>query len=92
MSNIEKILLTGATGYVGGRLLNELEKGDHKVHCLARRPEYLNKSVGPLTKIFKGDVLEKIEKEFHEIYSLGKEVKKEIPVPVEHYTELQPAP
>jgi len=40
---------------------------------------------------FKGDVLEKIEKEFHEIYSLGKEVKKEIPVPVEHYGELQPA-
>jgi YgiT-type zinc finger domain-containing protein len=40
---------------------------------------------------FRGDVLEKIEKEFHEIYSLRKEVKKEFSVPVEHYTELQPA-
>ncbi len=40
---------------------------------------------------FKGDVLKKIEKEFNEIYSLGKEVKKEIPVPVEQYAELQPS-
>ncbi len=40
---------------------------------------------------FKGDVLENIEKEFNEIHSLGKEVRKEIPVPIEQYAELQPA-
>ncbi len=40
---------------------------------------------------FAGNVLEKIEKEFNEIYSLGKKVKMEIPVPVEQYAELQPA-
>lgn len=39
---------------------------------------------------FRGDVLKKVEKEFNEIYSFGKEVKKEIPVPVEQYAELQP--
>ena len=33
------ILLTGATGYVGGRLLQRLQEDGHKVRCLARRPE-----------------------------------------------------
>ena len=40
---------------------------------------------------FKGDVLEKIEKNFNEIYSLRKEVKKKIAVPVEQYAELEAA-
>ncbi len=51
------ILLTGATGYVGGRLLPLLEKrGDH-VRCLARRPEILKPRVGPRTEVFGGDLL-----------------------------------
>jgi uncharacterized protein YbjT (DUF2867 family) len=33
-----RILLTGATGYIGGRLLRSLEEGGHAVRCLARRP------------------------------------------------------
>jgi len=32
------ILLTGATGYIGGRLLRSLEEGGHAVRCLARQP------------------------------------------------------
>jgi hypothetical protein len=36
------------------------------------------------------ETYKKIEKEFNEIYSLRKEVKKEIPVPVEQYADLQP--
>ncbi len=32
------VLLTGATGYVGGRLLGVLERGGRRVRCLARRP------------------------------------------------------
>jgi uncharacterized protein YbjT (DUF2867 family) len=32
------ILLTGATGYVGGLLLPLLESRGHRVRCLARRP------------------------------------------------------
>lgn len=35
------ILLTGATGYIGGRLLRLLEAECLPVSCLARRPEYL---------------------------------------------------
>ncbi|MFM8292574.1 MAG: NAD-dependent epimerase/dehydratase family protein, partial [Planctomycetia bacterium] len=36
-----RILLTGATGYVGGVLLGELQRQGHVVRCLARRPEKL---------------------------------------------------
>ncbi len=38
---------------------------------------------------FSGEILEKIEEEFNKIYSLGKEVKTEIPVPVEQFADLQ---
>jgi nucleoside-diphosphate-sugar epimerase len=34
----DRILLTGATGYVGGRLLQVLEREHHPVRCLTRRP------------------------------------------------------
>jgi uncharacterized protein YbjT (DUF2867 family) len=52
------ILLTGATGYVGGRLLKALEHTGHRVRCLARRPQYLQPKVGPTTEIVRGDVLD----------------------------------
>jgi uncharacterized protein YbjT (DUF2867 family) len=35
------VLLTGATGYVGGRLLPLLEQQPLAVRCLARNPEQL---------------------------------------------------
>ncbi len=37
----DPILLTGATGYIGGRLLPALLEKGYKVRCLARRPEQL---------------------------------------------------
>ena len=52
------ILLTGATGYVGGRVLRALEAGGHRVRCLARRPEFLQSWVGSDTEIVRGDVLD----------------------------------
>jgi uncharacterized protein YbjT (DUF2867 family) len=52
------ILLTGATGYVGGRLLRALEAKGHAVRCLARRPEYLKPRVDPRTEVVQGDCLE----------------------------------
>jgi uncharacterized protein YbjT (DUF2867 family)/tryptophan-rich sensory protein len=52
------ILLTGATGYVGGRLLRELERRDHQVRCLARRPDFLRNRVGPAIQVVAGDVLD----------------------------------
>lgn len=50
------ILLTGATGYVGGRLLKELERSGHQVRCLVRKPEHLRVKVGPQTEVVAGDV------------------------------------
>lgn len=52
------ILLTGATGYVGGRLLEALEGRGHAVRCCARRPELLRDRVGPRTELVSGDLLE----------------------------------
>ncbi len=52
------ILLTGATGYVGGRLLQELQKAGHRVRCLARRPEFLRSRVSPTTEIVAADILD----------------------------------
>ncbi|MFM8433876.1 MAG: NAD(P)H-binding protein, partial [Planctomycetia bacterium] len=50
-----KILLTGATGYVGGVLLPELERRGHVVRCLARRPRKLEGRTGPNTEVMAGD-------------------------------------
>lgn len=52
------ILLTGATGYVGGRLLAALEARGRSVRCLSRRPPALASRVGPGTEVVAGDVLE----------------------------------
>jgi uncharacterized protein YbjT (DUF2867 family) len=57
-NNGERVLLTGATGYVGGRLLSALEREGVPVRCLARRPEYLAPRVGPSTEVVRGDVLD----------------------------------
>jgi uncharacterized protein YbjT (DUF2867 family) len=52
-----RILLTGATGYVGGRLLTALMSAGHDVRCLARRPEYLMPRIKPPNTVVTGDVL-----------------------------------
>ncbi len=52
------VLLTGATGYVGGRLLRRLEEHGCRIRCLARRPEFLQSRVGPQTELARGDVLD----------------------------------
>ena len=53
------ILLTGATGYVGGRLLQVLEKRGYRLRCLARRPGVLKAKAAPSTEVLKGDVLDR---------------------------------
>lgn len=52
------ILLTGATGYVGGRLLRKLMQGTWRVRCLARKPEMLKKLAGPEIETIQGDIVE----------------------------------
>ncbi|NIM52227.1 MAG: DUF2867 domain-containing protein [Gemmatimonadales bacterium] len=51
-------LLTGATGYVGGRLLAELQARGIPVRCLARRPEYLRHRAARGTELLQGDVFD----------------------------------
>ncbi len=59
MSDSPLVLLTGATGYVGGRLLKALEVSDLRVRCLARRPEFLRPRVASQTEIVAGNVLDR---------------------------------
>ena len=51
------IALTGATGYVGGRLLHVLHKAGHNLRCLARKPEFLAQKVPANVQVVAGDVL-----------------------------------
>ena len=52
------VLLTGATGYVGGRLLHALEATGHRVRCLSRHPSALSQRVAQTTEVVKGDALD----------------------------------
>ncbi len=53
---MSRILITGATGYIGGRLLKALEASGHQLRCLARKPEYLKSKVAPATEVIAGEV------------------------------------
>ena len=53
-----KVLLTGATGYVGGRLLRALRAAGYPVRCLVRRPEFLGSRGAPDIEIVAGDCLD----------------------------------
>lgn len=53
------MLLTGATGYVGNRLLPLLEERGVGVRCLARSPEKLAGEVTSSTDVVGGDVLDR---------------------------------
>ncbi|MFN0108384.1 MAG: SDR family oxidoreductase [Blastocatellia bacterium] len=52
------ILLAGATGYIGGRLLKSLEKSGHRVRCIARHPAGLRSNAAAETEVVAGDVLD----------------------------------
>jgi uncharacterized protein YbjT (DUF2867 family) len=52
------ILLTGSSGYVGGRLIPLLEQQGVKLRCLVRNPEKMRSRVKETTEIVQGDVLD----------------------------------
>ncbi|QEG38085.1 NAD(P)H-binding protein [Roseimaritima ulvae] len=51
------VLLTGATGYIGSRLLTGLQDQHINVRCLARSPDDLPDDLASTTEVFQGDVL-----------------------------------
>ena len=53
------ILLTGASGYIGGRLLKALEQAGWPLRCLARRPDILQPRVAPSTEVVQADRLDR---------------------------------
>jgi len=53
------ILLTGVSGYIGGRLLPVLQLRGLGVRCLARRPDFLEARVAHGTEVVAGDVMER---------------------------------
>lgn len=74
------ILLTGATGYVGGRLLSLLEERGLRVRCISRRPEALRERVSATTEVVRGDVFdpptlqaafEGVETAYYFVHSMG---------------------
>jgi uncharacterized protein YbjT (DUF2867 family) len=79
-NNRRSVLITGASGYVGGRLLPRLEARGHAVRCLARRPENLLPRVAAGTEVVRGDVMDRasldaalagIDTAYYFIHSMG---------------------
>ncbi|GJL63757.1 MAG: NAD-dependent epimerase [Nitrospirales bacterium] len=56
-SNENPVLLTGVTGYVGGRLVGELSKHGCAVRSLARNSEYARARVGEHSECVQADLL-----------------------------------
>ncbi|NIP31067.1 MAG: DUF2867 domain-containing protein [Candidatus Dadabacteria bacterium] len=75
------ILLTGATGYIGGSLLNYLESTNkYNLRCIARKPDYIEPRVDKRTEVVYGDVLDpsslsdalkNIDVAFYLVHSMG---------------------
>jgi len=80
MSATKLILVTGATGYVGGRLLPLLVQAGRRVRCLARQPERLSSRVPAGVEVVLGDVLDAaslpqamqgVEAAYYLVHSMG---------------------
>jgi uncharacterized protein YbjT (DUF2867 family) len=58
MASKQRILVTGATGYVGGRLTRLLVQDGWSVRCLARQPERLGPRLPQGAEVVRGDLLD----------------------------------
>ncbi len=52
------VLITGATGYIGGRLVPIVERAGVRLRCLARHPAALASRVSQTTEVVAGDLLD----------------------------------
>ena len=57
-SIVNRVLVTGATGYIGGRLVPVLEASGVELRCLARHPAALASRVAPTTDVVAGDLFD----------------------------------
>jgi uncharacterized protein YbjT (DUF2867 family) len=80
MESNGRVLVTGGTGYVGGRLVGELERLGVALRCLSRRPENLLPRVSDSTEVIRADVLDAaslppalagVDTAFYLIHSMG---------------------
>jgi|MDTE01.2.fsa_nt_gb uncharacterized protein YbjT (DUF2867 family) len=80
VAEVSKILLTGATGYIGGRLLTALQESGRTVRCLARNPDFLRSRVDSEIEVVQGDCLQPsslrgcfdgVETAYYLIHSMG---------------------
>ena len=76
----QRILVTGATGYIGGRLVPRLLEAGHAVRCVARNPNRLAGHPWPGVEIVEGNLadrdaafraLETIEVAYYLIHSMA---------------------
>ncbi|MGZ4738282.1 MAG: NAD(P)H-binding protein, partial [Ilumatobacteraceae bacterium] len=51
-----RVLVTGATGYIGGRLVPRLVERGHQVRCIARDPNRLSGRGWDRVEIIGGDL------------------------------------
>ncbi len=74
------VLLTGATGYIGGRVLPRLIDDGHRVRCLVRDPDRARRTLPEGSDIVRGDVvsgggvedaLQGIEVAYYLVHSMG---------------------
>ncbi len=79
-AGVQRVLLTGATGYVGGRLRPALEARGVALRCLVRRPDDLRGRVPSSTEVVPGDLLdpatlapalEGVETAYYLVHSMG---------------------
>jgi len=59
---VKPILLTGASGYEGGRLLEALEVGGYAIRCLVRQPSYPAGRAQKRTTVVQGDCLDPVSR------------------------------